>query len=151
MFLRRWHIVQLEESDAVVSALLETSSSSYAKAAGLNMETAEKEEGDTDGAFMIGAASELGEGRMVWITSAQLMENGVNAMVSGGNSDLFMNSVNWMCDQQETISIRAKTLDEQELTLTQSQSSFWSIVLLGIIPGVVIIMGIVVVIRRKRR
>ncbi len=144
-------IVQLEESDAVVSALLETSASSYAKAAGLNMETAEKEEGDTDGAFMIGAASELGEGRMVWITSAQLMENGVNAMVSGGNSDLFMNSVNWMCDQQETISIRAKTLDEQGLTLTQSQSSFWSIVLLGIIPGVVIIMGIVVVIRRKRR
>ena len=79
------------------------------------------------------------------------LKDNVNAMVSGGNSDLFMNSLDWMCDQQETISIRAKSLDEQGLTLTQAQSSFWRIVLLGVIPGTVLAVGIVVVMRRKRR
>ena len=144
-------IVKTEDAAASVSALLETSSSSYAKLAAMAMETTAKEDGDTDGSFMVAAASELGEGRMVWMSSAQLMDDNVNAMVSGGNSDLFMNSVNWMCDQQETISIRAKSMDEQGLTLTQAQNSFWSIVLLGVIPGAVIVMGIVVVMRRKRR
>ena len=56
-----------------------------------------------------------------------------------------------MCDQQETISIRAKSMDEQGLTLTLAQSSFWSIVLLGVIPGAIILCGVVVVVRRKRR
>lgn len=144
-------IVETDDAEASVGALLETSSSSYAKLAGMEMESTSKEDGDTDGAFMVAAASELGEGRMVWISSAMLMDDNVNAMVSGGNSDLFMNSVNWMCDQQETISIRAKSMDEQGLTLTQSQNSFWSIVLLGLIPGAIIVMGIVVVVRRKRR
>ena len=144
-------IVEIEDTTASVNALLETSSSSYAKIAGMAMETTAKEDGDMDGAFMVAAASELGEGRMVWISSAKLMDDNVNAMVSGGNSDLFMNSVNWMCDQQETISIRSKSMDEQGLTLTQSQNSFWSTVLLGVIPGMVIVMGIMVVVRRKRR
>lgn len=144
-------IVETEDATASVIALLETSSSSYAKLAGLDMETTAKEDGDTDGSFMVAAASELGEGRMVWMSSAKLMDDNVNAMVSGGNSDLFMNSVNWMCDQQETISIRAKSMDEQGLTLTQAQNSFWSIVLLGVIPGAVIVLGIVIVMRRKRR
>ena len=144
-------ILETEDSDAAVSPLLKTSDSAYAKAAGLAMESTEKEEGDADGAFTVAAASELGEGRMVWIASARLMEDNVNAMVSGGNSDLFMNSLDWMCDQQETISIRSKSMDEQGLTLTQAQSSFWSIVLLGVIPGAILMVGIVIVMRRKRR
>lgn len=144
-------IVETDDLDASVSTLLKTSESAYAKVAGLAMETTAKEEGDTDGAFIVAAASELGEGRMVWFASAMLLEDNVNAMVSGGNSNLFMNSVNWMCDQQETISIRAKSMDEQGLTLTLAQSSFWSIVLLGVIPGAIILCGVVVVVRRKRR
>lgn len=144
-------IVETGEGSASVTALLETSDSAYAKLAGLQMQTTEKEDGDTDGAFTIAAASELGAGRMVWITSADTMQDNVNAMVSGANSDLFMNSVSWMCDQVETISIRAKSMDETGLTLTQSQSAFWRAVMLGVIPGAVILIGVVVVIRRKRR
>lgn len=144
-------IEETGEGSASVTALLETSDSAYAKAAGLQMQTTEKEDGDAEGAFIIAAASELGEGRMVWIASADMMQDSVNAMVSGANSDLFMNSISWMCDQVETISIRAKSMDETGLTLTQSQSAFWRTVMLGVIPGAVILIGVVVVIRRKRR
>ncbi len=88
---------------------------------------------------------------MVWVTSAELLTDSVNAMVSGANSDLFMNSLGWMCDQAETISIRAKSLDEEGLTLTQAQGSFWSAVMIGVIPGALLLAGMVIVVRRKRR
>lgn len=144
-------IETVDGSSASVTTLLETSSSAYSKAAGYAMETTEKEDGDAAGPFAVACASELGEGRMVWVASSGLLTDSVNAMVSGANSDLFMNSLNWMCDQAETISIRAKSLDETGLTLTQAQSSFWSIVLLGVIPGALIVAGVIVVMRRKRR
>ncbi|MDO5378506.1 MAG: Gldg family protein [Clostridia bacterium] len=144
-------IEETGDGEATVTTLLETSDSAYSKAAALQMQTTEKEEGDTEGPFAVAAASEKGEGRMVWVTSADLLTDSVNAMVSGANSDLFMNSLDWMCDQAETISIRAKSLDEAGLTLTQAQSSFWSAVMIGIIPGVLLIAGLAIVVRRKRR
>ena len=56
-----------------------------------------------------------------------------------------------MCEQEETISIRSKSLDTTGLTLTSAQSGFWSAVLIGVIPAALVIAGIVIVIRRKRR
>ena len=88
---------------------------------------------------------------MVWVASSELLTDTVNAMVSGANSDLFMNSLDWMCEQEETISIRSKSLDTTGLTLTSAQSGFWSAVLIGAIPAALVIAGIVIVIRRKRR
>lgn len=144
-------IVETEDSQADVSWLLTTTSSAYAKPAGLEMTTTQREDGDTDGPFNVAAASERGEARMVWVTSSELLTDTVNAMVSGANSDLFMNSVEWMCDQEETISIRSRSLDQEGLTLTGAQSSFWSTVMIGFIPGAVLVIGLVIVIRRKRR
>ena len=115
------------------------------------MTTTVREQGDVDGPLNIAAASELGEGRMVWLTSAEMLVSSIDAMVSGANSDLFMNSLDWMCEQEETISIRSKSLDTTGLTLTSAQSGFWSAVLIGVIPAALVIAGIVIVIRRKRR
>ena len=144
-------LVETETSQASVSWLLTTTASSYAKQAALEMTTTQREDGDTDGPFNVAAACEREEARLVWVTSSELLSDTVNAMVSGANSDLFMNSVEWMCDREETISIRAKSLDMESLTLTGAQSSFWSIVMIGVIPGAVLLVGLVIVIRRKRR
>lgn len=144
-------IVETETSQASVSWLLTTTASSYAKQAALEMTTTQREDGDTDGPFNVAAASEREEARLVWVTSSELLTDTVNAMVSGANSDLFMNSIEWMCDREETISIRAKSLDGESLTLTGAQSSFWSIVMIGVIPGAVLLVGLVIVMRRKRR
>ena len=144
-------LAETEDSQASVSWLLTTTASSYAKQAALEMTTTQREDGDTDGPFNVAAASEREEARLVWVTSSELLTDTVNAMVSGANSDLFLNSVEWMCDREETISIRAKSLDGESLTLTGAQSSFWSIVMIGVIPGAVLLVGLVIVIRRKRR
>lgn len=144
-------IVKVEDTGASVTMLLETSDEAYAKIAGLDMTTTEKEDGDTDGPFSVAAISELNEGRLVWIASEDILNDSVDQMVAGANSDLFMNSVEYMCDQAETISIRSKSLDTQGLTLTSAQTSFWSVLLVGVIPAAFLVIGVVIVVRRKRR
>ena len=56
-----------------------------------------------------------------------------------------------MGGQEESISIRAKSLDTTGLTVTQAESTLWSIVMIGLIPLALVAIGIVIWIRRKRR
>lgn len=144
-------ILTLDGTGASVTQLLTTSSEAYSKPAALEMTTTDKEDGDIDGPFAVMAASEKGEGKMIWATTAELLSDRLNALVSGANSDLFMNALSWMCGQEETISIRAKSMDGSTLTLNGAQSTFWSAVLIGVLPGLLLIAGAVVTIRRKRR
>jgi len=139
------------EAAATVTPLLTTSDDAYTKAAGMNAATTEREDGDASGPFTVGVAAESGEGRLVWFTSADLLNSSIDRTVSGGNSNLFLNAINWMCGQEEAISIRAKSLDEPSLTVPSAQSTLWSIIMIGVIPLAFIAMGVIVCIRRKRR
>ena len=143
-------IVETEGSEAEITWLLTTSGSSYAKQAGLSMKTTEKEAGDTDGPFHVGAVSENG-GKLVWFSSGSMLNSNVDYTVGGANSNLVLNALNWMGGQEESISIRAKSLDEETLTVPASSSGFWSVVLIGILPAVLIAAGIIIYVRRKRR
>ena len=86
-----------------------------------------------------------------WVTSDTLLDSYVDSAVSGANSNLFMNALNYMCEQEESISIRAKSLDSATLTVPQSESTLWSVVMIGVIPVGLIILGMLIWIRRKRR
>ena len=144
-------ITEVEGTSAEITNLLSTSSSAYAKADGMEATTTEKEDGDAEGTFHIGAASKLGDGKLVWFASAGMLDSYIDQTVSGANSNLFLNALNWMSGQEESISIRAKSLDSESLTITSAQSSFWSIVMIGLIPLGFIALGVAVTIRRKRR
>lgn len=144
-------IIASEGSSATVEYLLTTSDKAYTKKEAYNMTSAEKAEGDAQGTFHMAAASTLGEGHMVWFTSSMLLDDSMNQMVSGANQDLVLNSLGWMTAQEETISIRAKSLSETGLTVSSQQSALWSIVLIGLIPLALIAIGIVIWVRRKRR
>lgn len=143
-------LVETEDSSASITWLLTTSDSAYAKQAALSMTTTEKEDGDTDGPFNVAALSENG-GKLFWVTSDTLLDSYVDSAVSGANSNLFMNALNYMCAQEESISIRAKSLDSETLTVPQSEATLWSVVMIGIIPVGLVILGMLIWIRRKRR
>ena len=144
-------LVEAEGSSATVTWLLSTSDSSYAKLAALSMTTTAKEDGDTDGPFHVAAVSEKGEGKLLWVASDSFLSSQVDQAVSGANSDLYLNALNWMGDQEESISIRAKSMDNETLTVPSSSSTLWSFILIGGIPAVLAVLGIVIWIRRKRR
>ena len=143
-------IAEAEGSDADITWLLTTSDSAYAKLAALDTQTAEKEDGDTDGPFHVGAVSEDG-GKLIWFTSSGMLSDYVDRTVAGGNSNLILNAFNWMGGQEESISIRAKSMDEDGLVVPERSSSFWSIVMIGLIPAALICAGVIIYIRRKRR
>lgn len=143
-------IVETGDSDATVTWLLTTSQSAYTKAEGLQAESIAQEDGDTTGSFHVGAIAE-NKGKLFWVSSDALLETSIDRVVSGANSNFFLNVLNWMSGQEESISIRAKSLDAEGLTITQGASSFWSMMMIGVIPMCLIGIGIVVWIRRKRR
>jgi len=143
-------LAEVEGTSASITWLLTTSDSSYAKVKATQMTTTEKEDGDTDGPFHVGAVSEMG-GKLLWLTSDGVLNSSVDAAVSGANSNLFMNALNWMSGQEDSISIRAKSMDRATLTVPQSAATMWTIIMIGVIPAAMVAMGLIIWIRRKRR
>ena len=144
-------ILETGEGSATVTSLMSTSGKAYAKAAGYDMTTTEQEDGDATGPFDVAMASEDGEAHMVWATSASMLEDGIDQVVSGANVDFFLNALNWMCEQEESISIRAKSLSSETLTLSSRDASLWSAVVVGVVPVALVAVGVVIWFRRKRR
>ena len=73
-----------------------------------------------------------------------------NAHVNlSGNRDLFMNALSWLAEEEDLIAIRPKKAEGQPVVLsyTQGRVIFWTSVIL--LPGAVLIFGVVVL--RLRR
>lgn len=142
-----------------VTPLLSTSDQGYNKADSLTLETLEKEEGDETGAFDIAAAAEktvsdeenAEPARLVWFGTAQMLDTQVDAMTAGANSDLVVNAAAWLCDKQDSISIHAKSLDMEYLTVPAGARAVLSAVTIVVIPAAFLIAGILVWKRRKSR
>ena len=117
----------------------------------------EQEEGDVAGPFALAvAASEtLDDGiysDVVWISSTSLLDEQTNEMVAGGNQDFFLNILNFLCDAEESsISIHAKTLSTEYLTMQSSTVTLLTVLIVGVIPAAYLAIGITIWFRRKRR
>jgi ABC-type uncharacterized transport system involved in gliding motility auxiliary subunit len=59
-----------------------------------------------------------------------------------GNKDLFLNTINWLAQQENLISIRPKDPEDRRITLTteRQRQIFWLTVL--IIPGLILMAGV---------
>ena len=142
-----------------VTPLLSTSDQGYNKADSLTIETLEKEEGDETGTFDIAAAAEKTVSdeenaelaRLVWFGAAQMLDTQVDAMTAGANSDLVVNAAAWLCDKQDSISIHAKSLDMEYLTVPAGARAVLSAVTIVVIPAAFLIAGILGWKRRKSR
>jgi len=68
----------------------------------------------------------------------------------GGNGNLFLNMVSWLAQDEDLISIRAKTPTDRRMILSQSQLSVLRLISIFLIPGAVLFIGIAVWTRRRR-
>ena len=138
--------------DAVVTQLLTTSDTSFSKAAGLELDTYEKEEGDPDGPFALGVAVEVGaEGEIIWFSSSLLLDELYNAYSSGANVDLAMNALADLVGESEAMSIRTKSLNYNYLTINESTASILKVLMIGVLPLAYLGTGILVVWKRRER
>ena len=139
-----------------IDSILTTSDSAYSKI-NMNSSQIDKEDGDIDGPFDIGVAitEALGddcETKIVYYSTSNILQSQVNSMVSGGNEKLIMESLNWMTDLEDNISVSipSKSLSVSSLTLTAYDLSFWKICVIGLIPGVFLVFGFVIWYKRRK-
>ena len=80
------------------------------------------------------------ETRMVVFGDSDFVSNGYLGIP--GNRDLFLNSVNWLAQQENLISIRPKDPEDRRVSLTSDQAKliFWLSIL--IIPGLILAAGV---------
>ena len=142
----------ISDSASNVTALLTTSDTSFSKAAGYQLSTYEKEEGDTDGPFAVAVSvADNGGGEIVWFGSSLMLEEGYNDYSSGGNLDLVMNALSELVGEREAIAIRSKSLDYNYLTISESTASLLKTVMIGVIPIAFAAAGIYVVAKRRMK
>ena len=139
-----------------INSLLTTSDSAYSKV-DVNSGTIEKTDDDIDGPFDLGVSitetlDDDKETQIVYYSTSNLMDSQTNQMVSGGNEQMIMSSLSWMCssDETSTISVPSKNLQISYLTLTAYDVSFWKIMVMGIIPVVFLVMGFMVWLKRRK-
>jgi ABC-type uncharacterized transport system involved in gliding motility auxiliary subunit len=66
-----------------------------------------------------------------------------------GNSDLFMNTISWLAEEEDLISIRPKDLEDRRVNLTARQSRMVFYISVILMPLAVLILGTVVWMRRR--
>ena len=66
-----------------------------------------------------------------------------------GNRDFFLNTVSWLAEQEDQISIRPKDAKQAPVFLSSQQETFVRVMSLVVVPGLFLVAGIVAVVRRR--
>jgi ABC-type uncharacterized transport system involved in gliding motility auxiliary subunit len=80
------------------------------------------------------------EGRVVVLGDSDFASNALLGFQ--GNQDFFLNTVAWLAQDPDLISIRPKEPEDQRMFLTQQQQWNVRIIALLLIPGAFVVMGI---------
>jgi ABC-type uncharacterized transport system involved in gliding motility auxiliary subunit len=79
------------------------------------------------------------ETRVVVFGDSDFVTNGVLGIP--GNRDLFLNSVNWLAQQENLIAIRPREAEDRRVALTGARSNWALIQSLLLVPGLVLLAG----------
>jgi ABC-type uncharacterized transport system involved in gliding motility auxiliary subunit len=148
---RSVNVISGSSSDVFTTELLKTSEESWAETEFKGNEAKFDEGKDKKGPITIGVAANKSvgdkEARLVVIGDSDFASNAYAELQRNG--DLFMNSINWLAQDEELISIRPKSPTDRRVTLTASQQNllFWLTIVL--MPGAVIASGIYIWWKRR--
>ena len=135
------------------TSLLTTSGAAYAKLDAYNLSSLEKADEDAVGPFDLGAVMEKSAtgGKLIWITGAPMLEQSIDAAVSGGNSTYILTMLNSLCDKGISVSIAAKSMQMASLVIDEFSGNLWGAVITVIIPAAIVVGGLVYWMRRRKR
>jgi len=94
------------------------------------------------------AAKKAPKARLVVVGTANLASN--QFLSAQGNRDFFMNVVSWLAEDESSISVRARDAKSAPIVLTppQAEMVLWGPV--AVLPGAIILVGILAVVSRRR-
>lgn len=140
-----------------IEAVLSTSEKAYIKTNVENMQTFEKVSGDQEGKFNLGVCvtediSDDKQTQLVYYGSSSLLDSTTNQQVSGGNTELLLDTLGWMCENDVPVSsVDSKSLETSYLTISEYDSGYWSAMTCGVIPVIFLIIGGVIWFKRRKQ
>ena len=143
---------ETKRSSLTIEPLLKTSDKAYAKQ-DIYSETMSKEEGDIQGPFAIGilASDTFDEvtSNMAVFAAETIFDD---SMIDGyGNGKLLSGTISYMAGEAEVITIPSKSTGPDYIYLTQQQGILWGALVVVILPLVILLSGILVSVKRRRR
>lgn len=147
--------LDVKKRSTEIQPLLVTSDNAWGRT-DLSSTSSEKEEGDIEGPFNIAVAitdkewnekeSEYDETKLVVVGDAEFLNP---QFANIGNFDFVLNSLNWLQDEQESISIRPKSLTSQYLNINAFQKLVLAGVTVILIPLIILGAGLAMWLRRR--
>lgn len=138
-----------------IEPLLVTSDNAWGRT-DLASTTPEKEEGDLEGPFNVAVAitdkewdereGKYDETKLVVVGDSEFLNP---QFASIGNADFMLNALNWLQDEQESISIRPKSILTEFLTINPFQQLVFAGITVILIPLIILGAGLVMWLRRR--
>jgi ABC-2 type transport system permease protein len=146
--------LELKKRTTTIETLLATSNRAFAKT-NLQSDKTGFEAGDASGPFKlaVAASDRLDDqgtkfARIVVVGNASYLDSELLSLYPG-NGNFFLNSLSWMVDRQDTLSIRSKPLVTMRLFMNQFVSLLLSGIVVILIPVVAFGLGLTVWLRRR--
>ncbi len=147
--------VPADTEEIIYTTLLTTSDEAYVKT---NLEAAtsfEKEEGDVDGPFAIGVVAEkttdAGTGTLFVFSCAQIFTDDASQAVAGTNQQLFSNIMGTVANHEISVSIPVKSYTMEYLTASSADIVVFELVAIVMIPLALILTGLVIWLKRRKK
>jgi ABC-type uncharacterized transport system involved in gliding motility auxiliary subunit len=102
---------------------------------------------DPRGPLTVAAVATRDKSRIVVYGTSNLASN--QFLNLQGNRDFFLNTVSWLAEQEDLISIRPKDARQSPVFLTSQQAQMVFLIPVVLVPGLVLVSGIVTLGRRR--
>jgi ABC-type uncharacterized transport system involved in gliding motility auxiliary subunit len=103
---------------------------------------------DPKGPLGVAAVATKDKARLVVVGTSNLAAN--QFLNLQGNRDFFLNTVSWLAEQEDQISIRPKDARQTPVFLTSQQAQAAFLIPVILVPGLLLVGGITTVVRRRR-
>jgi gliding motility-associatede transport system auxiliary component len=132
-----------------VQTLAKTSAQSWGETdrAALERGEARPDPQDTPGPLAVAAVATRDKARVVVYGTANLAAN--QFLNLQGNRDFFLNTVSWLAEEEDQISIRPKDAKQTPVFLSAQQAQAVFLLPVVILPAIPIVGGIIAVVRRR--
>ena len=160
--------VGLRSSDPAVETILKTSEKAFLKKNPQEAKSTGKEEGDVEGEYLLGVFRQWtvditpesmsdGSGRMTresMLTvfgSPYMTQDAIDGYISGMNRKLFISIMGHMISRPALTSVPTKSYSYDYVTVSMSDATFFGVILAGVLPGILLVVGLAVWVLRRRR
>jgi len=143
---------ELKRRDAVVTAVLKSSSKSWLRR-DMNNADPTRLAGDTPGPFTLACAVEVnpagGSGARLVISGSSFFIDPQNPSMGAGNRDFFLNMLSWALDRTEGTAIAPKYYLSLPMDTNGATTLLLMAIFIVLIPGGILLTGLVVWLRRR--